>query len=480
MSEVNFSSSITSSSSLKEHLSNLQAISHNEGDNSVVTKFESKIKENLNLKEDLINLQSQLKISQESTRLQEAEYAFQLSEYEAEVQSLRKIEAELRSALAKLSRESDDKVHDIELKFKKELDAHEKEKNDYINSIQSQVSRLRSHLSEYQVQNEIMADDLHKLKQENTDLRNQIDEQKALYENKVQLLENRVKSSESSMTEFSGIMRTNKNKLENQISNLQSQLLTAQRKIADLQSEKQVFDDREDTLNKQIQSLVNEHNLMAEKIAAENAKIGQLKTVNSRLQNRVDLVETENKTLQRLLAQIKDNTKESRSVSFCSPLQRTRIDILKIIENNNKKMTDLAFQLFPEYWTKEIRFRSLVLFVIFAARWRKNTRNDENICDHKGGLSIFAPISEQTSLQLIVRAKNELATSNCLTNDIKVKSNVAEHQITELVDQNKRSNQMQEALALQLRSAKKCNNTLHRQLKSFIKFHDAVFDYEIQ
>ena len=68
---------------------------------------------------------------------------------------------------------------------------------------------------------------------------------------------------------------------------------------------------------------------MSNQIASENSKNGQLKTENQKLQNQIDVLETELKNQQMIVSQIEDNTKESRKVYFCSPLQRTRIDLFK-------------------------------------------------------------------------------------------------------------------------------------------------------
>lgn len=477
------SGSFSSSSSLvlKDHLSKIHSISKNtENSTSVVQEFESKVKENLDLKEDNINLQSELQIANETNRLQVAEFAFRLTEYEAEIKSLKKIEESLRKALTNSSQKNDDSVHEIESKFRDEIEKLEQEKNDYIQTFQAQISRLRSVISELQSKNEIISEDLHRCKQENINLTGRIEDQKNFYENKIQLLQNHIKSNESSMNETSESFRESKQNFEMKISQLQSQLLTANRAIDDLQSERQVLLDKEQTMTKQIEKLIEEHKIMSNQIATENSKNGQLKTENQKLQNQIDMLETELKSQQMILTQIEDNTKESKKVYFCSPLQRTRIGLFKIIEKYNNQLIEVIRQIYPES-KNQIKLRSIVLFVIFTRRWINNTRNESDICDHNGGLSIFASSDKQNfPLQLLVHAKNELVSVKCLLSDLQMQEKENSEKIQELSENKKKNQVLQESMSIQLNTAKKCNSILHKKLNSFMKFHEAAFDYEFQ
>ncbi|KAK8875565.1 hypothetical protein M9Y10_005733 [Tritrichomonas musculus] len=480
LSSGSFSSS-SSNLTLKDHLSKIQQISlNNENSTSVVQEFESKIKENLDLKENCINLQSQVQIANETNRLQEAEYAFRVIEYEAEIKSLKKIEEELRKALTKASQKNDDSVHDIEIKFRGEIDKLESEKNDYIQSFQAQISRLRSVISELQSQNEILSEDLQRFRQDNINLTGRLEDQKKFYENKTQLLQNHIKTSEDSINEVSGAFRENQQNYEMKISQLQAQLLAAQRKIDDLQSENQVLSDKEQLLTKQVEKLIEEHNTMSNQIAIENSRNGQIKNENEKLQNQIDMLETDLKSQQMLLSKIEDNTKESRKVYFCSPLQKTRIALFKLIEQYNNQMADVVRQIYPDS-NRDLKLRSVVLFVIFARRFLNNTRNESNICDNQGGLAIFSASDKMNSpLQLLVQAKNELTSVKVLLSDLQRKEIENTNQIEELSVKNKRDRAYQEALSIQLNSAKKCNQILHKKFNSFVRFHDAVIDYEAE
>ena len=475
---MNESYSSSQSNSLKRQMKTLQSISKNESDSSVVKEFESKVKENLNLKEDVINLQSQLKIAQETSKLQEAEYAFRISEYEAEIRNLKQIEDELRKALGRLNQEKEENKQQMEIKIQQQIEEHEREKNDYYEAANAQVSKLRSTITELQGQNEILNDDIHKCKQEILDLQNQLENQKHFYENKLKIVVENMNKSKSAISEVTSSLRSNQVKYEKQIAELEADLLENKSIVSELKCENQILKDKEQTFSQQIQNLLAEHNALNEKIADENTKSGKLRTYVQQLKNRVDIAESEKRSLQRQLIHAEDNVQAKKSVTYCSPLQRARIDIYKIIEDYYNKMIKATNELFPDVHNQEIKFRSVILYIIFGYRWLKNTRNEENICDNKGGLIMFSPVNDDTPLYLITRARNDLSTANCITNDIRVKSDVAEHQLSSLITQNKRSKQIQEALTLQLISAKKCNNTLHKQLNSFIAFHDQAMEYK--
>lgn len=475
------SENLSSSSILKNQLSNLHSISLKDTDSSsVIQQFESKVQENLGLKENLINLEAQLKISKESNLLQESEFAFRVSEYEAEIRSLKKIEEDLRRALSQVNIKNEDSIHDIEMRFKSQLDNQERETKDYILSIKSQVNRLRSALMDMQNKNESLSEDFHRYQQENFDLKNQLEDQKKLYEKKLLLMQNRINSNELSMNEATAAFRDSEQKSKAQIADLQAQLLAAQRRIYELDGQTKIFDDKEQGFNKQIEHLMSEHNSVSEQLANENAQNASLKAENQRLQNRINVLETELKTTQRKLAQIEDNTKESRAVSYCSPLQKTRIDILKLVDNYNAKMIELSHQFFPELPFKElVNMRMVILSVLFAIRWKNVTGKESEMFDRKGGLAAFpSSKTELSPIQLLIRAKNELLSFKNASNEIQMQAKESTSRIIELAEDQKKSRQMQEALALKLHSAKKCNDILHHQLNSFIRFHDAVVDYE--
>ncbi|OHT11252.1 hypothetical protein TRFO_19339 [Tritrichomonas foetus] len=93
--------------SLKEQLAITKEISSQGlGNSSMLNCLQAKVKELLQYKEENISLTSQLKIAKETLQLQEAEFAFQRSEYEAEINSLKQNEQNLQKAFSNKQKEA--------------------------------------------------------------------------------------------------------------------------------------------------------------------------------------------------------------------------------------------------------------------------------------------------------------------------------------------------------------------------------------
>ena len=199
-------SSVSSSDVLRSHLSSVHSIA-NATPTEVAASFQAKVQENLMLKEQIIQLQNSLKVVKESMELQAAEFAFQRSEYEYELESAKTIEAELRSALLKASQGKAEIMRDVEEKYRKQIDAGERQRNEYLQNLQGQVTRMRNKLVEMQGENEAIKDDYEKACQANTDLKNQLDDQHEVYTAKVAMLEKHIEVLQAETSKVIGELR---------------------------------------------------------------------------------------------------------------------------------------------------------------------------------------------------------------------------------------------------------------------------------
>lgn len=471
------SSSFSNSSEiLKQHLTAVHSISKCEDTSGILTGYKSKIQENLRLQEQLITNKSQMQVAHETLALQEAEFAFRKSEYEAEIESLKDIEADLRNALARLSKEKEQEIREIKDKFERSLSTSERERRQYVEELQSEVARLRNKINVLENQNEDFKSLNHQLENKNEDLQRRLNEANLASENKLNIIRGYLTSEEQSVAKLNDQLIEQTKVLEKQIYDLQGSLRKANHGIDDLKTQLQISAEREEKLNKQINQLTKENKSISTKYTDENSKCGTLENEIIQLKLQIDSLQTQVKTSDHILHQIKDETAKYRLKSYCSPIQRSRIEILKRIASFEQRIAKETREFYPEHEDYRSQFRSLALFVVFAQRWLNNTRNESNICDHTSGLVPFGTMSVKTPLTLIIEAKSELSTFRCHHQENEYKTLVMAQKIAEMKEKGTNSNQLCEAALLQLTTAKKCNRIMHHQIQSFVKFHEAMVE----
>ena len=88
---------------------------HGKDQTKLLSNFQNKVKELLYYRQESINLKAQLQISDESRKMMEAEFAFQKSQLESEIERKNQTEKELREALVKKEKEflSQPKHYDV-------------------------------------------------------------------------------------------------------------------------------------------------------------------------------------------------------------------------------------------------------------------------------------------------------------------------------------------------------------------------------
>jgi hypothetical protein len=113
--------------------------------------------------------------------------------------------------------------------------------------------------------------------------------------------------------------------------------------------------------------------------------------------------------------------------------------------------------------------RPIVLAVVFVKRWIQSVNNSSEICDHEFGLKL-------SSLRLLQLAKSGRVAARAYQLQSEEKLSEAESTIAELTASRASSQSVSQAAVVQLRSFKKCNTILHRQLKSFRRFHTKMIE----
>lgn len=254
---------------VQNSLKNTQSIKKQAYDRStIIDCMEQKIKDLQEAKERIIYLETQLKMAKENFDLQKAEFSFQRSELEAEIETLKSIDQQNKIALSRhasqlqancsvdiqLEKEKAQAIQQKYLKWKKRA-----------RDLQSEKKNLKSVLKQYDNENS-------KLKGENIELQGHIDLQ-----NKTLDEERLASYSLSSETEnYSRKLQ----KAENKISKLMENNRYLVGQIQNLTSENQTLKDQIPSLKNELKSLKKQYKEEIESsqqrfkaISAEKAEI---------------------------------------------------------------------------------------------------------------------------------------------------------------------------------------------------------------
>lgn len=463
----------SSSEVLRDHMSSIHSISHRDT-SGVVNGFEGKVHENLKLRERVIGLEKELKLAQETITLQSAELAFQRSESEAELESAKRIESDLRRTVAQVSANKSEVVNEIHNQFQRHISETEDQKQAFAHNLQVQVARLRTKFLEVQTENEAIKEDYQKTKHTNTDLISQISDLKQVYESKIALLEQYISTNADENGGALGALRSRNTDLEQENASLKNELRAAKRKIDDVDCQLQVTSEASELQKKQIREVTGHYNELSERLAEESRHVGELKALKETLQTRIDVMDTESKAIKRKLSEMVDVTRLTQSVAFCSPLQRVRIEILKGIARHDVALVTAVREVYPDVQVGG-EMRGLALAVVFAMRWAKCTGKTSDICDHSQGLLPFRASGNSAGpKQMLISAKNDVASFRQLTQESREQLTEAIKERDSLEQRHIQERQTMETARLQLETERRCNRTMHDQLQSFVRFHDEM------
>ncbi|MDR2372590.1 MAG: hypothetical protein LBD77_00505 [Bifidobacteriaceae bacterium] len=417
-------------------------------------------------------ISTQLKVAQQELALQAAEFAFQRAEYESEIESLRSTDGNLRDQVLKESKEKAQVLHDAERKFQHQLDEAVRQQRDYMQTLQVQVTRLRSRMVELQSENEVLREEQHRLQRENEILKQEMVDESEIAATKLALLHQLINSEEEKTTQTGGEVRVKLQQFEKERAELQNSLRIAQTTITALKSELAVANHRGDSLNGQLKKLTDGQIDWFERFTEEHEQKLKMQSEAGQLQNTIDILQNELRAQRKRIATIEDNTKHAQMVDYCSPIQRRRIDILKGIEANFSELTKELFDMAEAKVPSVIR--GCVLAMLFVNRWKASVGKKTEICDHRGGLSIFGAVPELAPIKVMALLRKAMAAMRVRLVESERRTEEAEQATTETAAQSAKERRALEAVELQLRSAKKCHRILQKELGSFVEFHDEM------
>lgn len=272
MSSVKSTSSSSSIPELiRDHMQQTHVISEKGYDQSSIMEcLQSKVDELLKYKEQFIALESQLKIAQETNKLQSAEFAFQQSQLQEEIDQLKAREKDLVDQISKREQEMIAKQkYDVDVKLeesnavkakyekwksrgkalKSDLKKAEDEKGSLIETnasqqeqIQSLEKKVQALEQEAQEVTQVSAHDeeLQKAKNENAELASKIEEM----EKQVEKEKNRAQRYKEELQDNSEFQQKNeqlemeKQELENQLKKANAKLIKQQVQLQNLANEK--------------------------------------------------------------------------------------------------------------------------------------------------------------------------------------------------------------------------------------------------
>ena len=277
---------------LRESLNQMQFIKQKGFQQSTVLEcFQQKLNELQSTKETIFGLESQLKIAKETLKLQLAEFTFQKSEFEAEIQNLQQQNENLRDAL---KRQDDSKSINVDLKVEKERNAEIHKKyikwKNKAHEMKEQKNKLKSTIK-------LNDEEKKRLKASNIELQNQLESQSQALEEERQ--------STSSLSNESENYARKLQKAEEINSKLNDTNIDLSCQIKKLAMDNDGFKDQIQRLKEEIKSTRKQMKTEAENsqaqykaLAAEKAdvesKLRHAKTKIQKYQLQIDAISNEN------------------------------------------------------------------------------------------------------------------------------------------------------------------------------------------
>lgn len=276
MSSVKSTSSSASIPELiRDHMDATHTISEKVyGQSSILECLQAKVDELLKYKEQFIALESQLKIAQETNKLQSAEFAFQRSQLQEEIDQLKSKEKELVEQLSKREQEIIAKhKYDVDVKIEESnaikakyekwkarckalkadlqkaengnscLIEENKAKEKQLQTLHEQVQELEEEVrvaGQSTIQDDAMKDELMKVKEENSLLNTRIEEMQKEIENE----RDKTRQYEDELSDNSKIQQKNdeltaeKEALETKLKKANAKLIKQQVQLQNLTNEK--------------------------------------------------------------------------------------------------------------------------------------------------------------------------------------------------------------------------------------------------
>ena len=457
-----------SSRSLSENLSKVREVAEATGSqNSVLHEYQSKIDQNLKMKEKCIDLETKLKLAEEQISLLNAEYSFQRSELQAEIDSLKSIEKDLRQAIIKLTNDKNKQTRNYELKLKSAISAHEQSQKEAFDSFQEEIQKLKEENSNLQVNNEVLQAENRKLSLHNEGLNEHFQSQGDLSQKQIDAVKNHLEGDSEMIANLRNQIIQITSKYEDQNTKLQNDLITEQRKASYLDGQMKIQEERQKQLEKQIAELKRQNEELSEKIIQKGNENGSLQSLVDQMKTEKAVLEMKAHKERQIAIQMQNRLSECDNVSSCSPLMRTRVSLLQTF---CKEWNLLKHEL---YGHTDFTLRDLILSIIFTKRWislhSASQEQPSGIVAPNGALNCFAMTSPKVNLHneivKLVRRNIELER---YVRDFDNTKRELEVKLSTSKDKNHQKKQEKEAMALKLKTALRCNNMLHKHMKTVI------------
>lgn len=447
-------------SDLPSHLKKAKEIAIDGLDHSSVFDcLETKINENTQLKEEVLSLNAQIKIITESMKLQEAEYAFQRSEYEQEIEMYKTNEENLKKSLLKFEThvpieiEVYQKYQELQTNYDNALKRIQELENDsQKQKLQNKYIKLRAAYQELQAT-------IPKL-QKKIERRN-----KAIEELNQQIQQKDEVITSSRSTSSSGEISIQKinQKYQRQTTKLQqleSRNAELEKQVSHCECEFEVLNDILDmkssiqdewtAIRQKIKNLIeNNQTIKSEDNINNNSSLlnnsGQMNKNDSNYQkeqNNADkkAEEAKDEEINELTRKLREITSVYEKEKQFAPQQRIRSFFIRRIAQNYSFLVDKLSNLHNVMFEPEKQeLRPLVLMSIFLIRWLKIKQH--TISNDFDEISLFSLSSSRkiTFLEKIDQIQSKYIE---LTNDlINSKKSLIEYQqkvesMQNVIDQN--------------------------------------------
>lgn len=293
-------------------ITTVHEISQNIYDNTTIMQsLQERVREILELKQKLADLEMQLKIEKETSKLQSAEFAFREHEYEVEIKSLKENLEIFRKGLVKNTDKSSSRYYEVDVLLKTEREKAE---------------RLIKKLTKWKNKAQFLFEENERLKKEIEEIKKddgqskQMDDQIRQLKIQIKQIKEKAKQAlddkDNEFNNYKAAMKEEKNELLAQIQKLEQEIKANNEKFnSKLNNQKKQFidklKDRENQFKEDESNLVNE--------------VEELKGENDRLRSNIEKLSKHIKDLEQKLSA---NQKKLKNFELELELLGKSLDVL--------------------------------------------------------------------------------------------------------------------------------------------------------
>lgn len=342
--------SSTTSDFLRDQLEATKAINKESRESSdVIDCLQNKVRESVKLKEDVLGLESQLKIAKETINLQEAAFAFEKNEYEKEIQQLRDSEAQLRTKLTQMETNIRNNTYTYEVQVKLNQNAEKiknlTEKNE---KLKAKNKELDANCKNMQSKVDALIEEKHQAEIESTKNKESLNSQQTLIkqqladkDKEIERLNGLLIQQEATNKEFAD----KNNELEDVIAQLQQKISEKRNKHKSLLEQSVTSCNN---LQEQVTQLEDEKEKMSEllkkaesKLQKQKSHIDEMRSELEQSKDSADLLsqlstsKQDNETLKQRIATLKNALLQSKTLLEHVSVERDAIADLLGVETDD-------------------------------------------------------------------------------------------------------------------------------------------------